>query len=215
VPNKKLSVKNDKSKMPKLLSPRWFAWLLIFVSIVGIIASVVLTLDKLHVLRDPNFNPACNINPIFSCGSVMKTKQAEIAGAPNTLIGLMAFPALMTVGVVMLFGARMNKRFWQLFQLVALAGLGGVIYLFYQGVYRINALCIYCLSVWIVVLALNWYTLLWNLSENFIVLPKKIAGVKNWALTHHLDVLVTIYLLLTFAILNHFWYYFGPLLGLE
>jgi len=212
---KKTTPKSSNVKTPKILLPNRFAWFLIFVGVVGLIASTVLTIDKLHVLKDPNFNPACNINPIFSCGSVMKTKQAEIAGVPNTVVGLMAFPALMTVGVVMLFGARMNKRFWQLFQAVALGGLAGVVYLFFQGVYRINALCIYCLSVWIVGLALNWYTLLWNLSENFIVLPKKISTFKDWAISHHADVLVTIYLLLIFAILNHFWYYFGPLLGLQ
>jgi len=210
-----MKAKKSSGSLPKILSPKWFSYLLIFVGIVGIVASLVLTLDKIQVIKNPNYVPSCNINPIFSCGSVMKTKQAEIGGVPNTIVGLIAFPVLITIGAVMLFGARMNKRFWQLFQVGALMGLEGIIYLFYQGVYRINALCIYCLSVWIVVLALNWYTLLWNLSENFIVLPKKIAGFKNWAIAHHADVLVTIYLILIFAILNHFWYYFGPLSGLK
>src|SRR3989344_3142496 len=121
-----------EKKTPKILSTKGFAWLIILVAIIGLIASTVLTLDKIHVIKDPNYNPACNINPIFSCGSVMKTKQAEIAGVPNTLVGLAAFPALMTVGVVMLFVARINKRFWRLFQAVALGGLAGVVYLFFQ-----------------------------------------------------------------------------------
>ena len=202
-----------KTSSAKILDVKWFSWLLIFVAVVGIVASMVLTLDKIHVLRDPNYNPACNINPIFSCGSVMKTKQAEVAGAPNTIIGLMAFPALLTVGVSMLFGARMNKRFWQLFQLVAVGGLAAVIYLFYQGVYRINALCIYCLSVWIVVLLLVWYTTLWNLKNGTIILPKKLQPLQAWALRHHIDVLTVVYLVLIGAILQHFWYYFGPQLG--
>lgn len=206
-----MKVKKSKNQRSSI-NPKLFTWLLIFVGMIGLVASFVLTLDKIQVIKDPNFNPACNINPIFSCGSVMKTTQAEIAGVPNTIFGLIAFSALITVGVVKLFGARMNKRFWQLFQGVALAGLGGVIYLFFQGVYRINALCIYCLSVWLVVLALNWYTLLWNLSNNFIILPNRLARFKNWAITHHADVMIVIYLLLILAILNHFWYYFGPLL---
>jgi uncharacterized membrane protein len=200
---------------PAILKPKWFAVLLIIVGVVGLISSSVLTLDKLHVLRDPNYNPACNINPVFSCGSVMKTKQAEIAGAPNTLLGLVAFPALITVGAVMLFGARMSKRFWQLFQVVTLFGLAGIIYLFFQGVYRINALCIYCLSVWVVVLALVWYTTLWNWSNNYVSLPKSFSRFQDWALKHHLDVLILMYLSLILAILQHFWYYFGPVLGLQ
>ena len=204
-----------EKKVARILQPHGFALLLILVGIVGMIASTVLTLDKLHVLRDPSYNPACNINPVFSCGSVMKTKQAEIAGAPNTLVGLAAFPVLITVGVMMLFGARMHRRFWQLFQIGVLGGLAMVLYLFYQGVYRINALCIYCLSVWVVILLLVWYTTLFNIQQKNIILPKKLQKAGNWALSHHVDVTVVVYLLLTFAILNHFWYYFGPLFGLR
>ena len=204
-----------KNTTPRILSIKWFSWLLIVVGIVGLVASTVLTLDKIHVLRDPTYNPACNINPIFSCGSVMQTKQAEIAGAPNTIVGLVAFPVLMSVGAMMLFGARMNRRFWQLFQLAVLGGLGAVVYLFFQGVYRINALCIYCLSVWVVVLLLTWYTTLWNLENGHIILPKRIAGFKAWALRHHIDVMLVVYLALIVAILNHFWYYFGPVLGFK
>lgn len=212
MPTKKIAQKKLIT-LPKVLSPEWFAWLLVIVGIVGMITSTVLTLDKLHVLRDPSYNPACNVNPIFSCGSVMKTAQAEIAGAPNTLIGLATFPVLIAVGAVMLFGAKMNRRFWQLFQIGVMGGLGMVLYLFFQGVYRINALCIYCMATWVVILLLAWYTLLWNLQNGYITLPKKLAGFKDWSVAHHIDVIVVVYLLLIFAILNHFWYYFGPLLG--
>lgn len=199
--------------LPKILSTKWFSVLLIIVGAVGMIASVQLTIDKIHVLKDPNFDPACNINPIFSCGSVMKTKQAEIAGVPNTLVGLATFPVLITIGAVMLFGARMNRRFWQLFQLGVLGGLGMVIYLFFQGVYRINALCIYCVATWVAMIPLVWYTTLWNLENRHIQLPQKYESVKNWAIRHHGDVILGVYVLMAVAILEHFWYYFGPLFG--
>jgi uncharacterized membrane protein len=201
------------NNLPKILSVKWFSILLICVGAVGLIASTMLTIDKIHVLKDPNFDPACNINPIFSCGSVMKTKQAEIAGVPNTLVGLVTFPVLITIGAMMLFGARMNRRFWQLFQLGVLGGLGMVIYLFFQGVYRINALCIYCVVTWVSVLPLVWYTTLYNLAQGNIVLPNKYRGVKDWAINHHGDIIMTIYLVLLVAILEHFWYFFGPYLG--
>jgi len=200
-------------ELPKILSTKWFSILLIIVGVVGVIASTQLTIDKIHVLKDPNFDPACNINPIFSCGSVMKTKQAEIAGVPNTLIGLVTFPVLITIGTAMLFGARMNRKFWQLFQLGALGGLGMVIYLFFQGVYRINALCIYCVATWVAILPLVWYTTLFNLARENIVLPKKYQTAKNWVINHHGDVLIVVYIVMLAAILEHFWYFFGPQLG--
>lgn len=195
-------------KKAKPLSNKIFAYLIIFVALVGIVASLVLTLDKIHVIKDPNYNPACNINPVFSCGSVMKTKQAEIAGVPNTIVGLIGFPMLLMVGALMLFGAEMKKRFWQLFQIVSLAGLVGVIYLFYQGVYRINALCLYCMSVWVVVILLNWYTLIWNLQNGYIKLPKTFKRYGDFVLKHHIDILVVVYLILAVLIGSHFWYYF-------
>jgi uncharacterized membrane protein len=212
----KKPTKNNFSKStPKILTVKWFSILLIVVGVVGMIASVQLTIDKIHVLKDPSFDPACNINPIFSCGSVMKTAQAEIAGVPNTLVGLATFPVLITIGAVMLFGARMSRRFWQLFQLGVLGGLGMVIYLFFQGVYRINALCIYCLATWVVILPLFWYTTLWNLHNKFIALPKKYDTIVDWCIKHRADVMAVTYLLLAAAILQHFWYYFGPLFRLD
>lgn len=202
----------SEKKTAKIFTDRGFAILIIFVAIVGIIASLVLTLDKIHVIKDPNYNPACNINPVFSCGSVMRTGQSEIAGVPNTIVGLMAFPALMMVGVSMLFGAKYNKNFWILFKIVALLGLFGVFYLFFQGVYRINALCLYCMSVWVVVLLLNWYALLWNFKHEYFKPPNSMKKYSDFALKHHVDILIVFYLILTALILNHFWYYFKTIL---
>ncbi len=195
---------------PKSMRPKWFAWLIIFVGIVGLIASFTLTVDKLHVLKNPHYTPPCNINPVFSCGSVMITKQAEIWGVPNTLVGIAAFSVLITIGACMLFGARLNKRFWQLFQLGALGGLAGVVYLFFQGVYRIHAICIYCMSVWIVIILLNWYTLMWSIDNKTFSLPKSLDKPYKFVRRHHLDILIVIYLAIIALVVNHFWYYFGP-----
>lgn len=61
-------------------------FILIAAGIIGIIASFVLTYDKIHVLTDKGYEPSCNINPILSCGSVMKTEQASLLGVPNTVL---------------------------------------------------------------------------------------------------------------------------------
>lgn len=198
-------------KTPGVLKPKGFATLLIIVGIVGLIASTVLTLDKIHVLKDPDYNPACNINPIFSCGSVMASPQAEIFGAPNTIVGLAGFPVLITIGVAMLYGATFKKRFWQLLQAGLTIGFIGVIYLFYQGVYRINALCLYCMAVWIVMLLAIWYVKLWNIQNGYITLPKSLNKSADFVLRHHLDILLAIYLIMAALIIQHFWYYFRTL----
>ncbi|MEU3493704.1 vitamin K epoxide reductase family protein [Kitasatospora cineracea] len=53
--------------------------------------------------------PSCNINPILSHGSVMRTGQASAFGFPDPLIGVAAFAVVVTVGVVLLTGARLPR----------------------------------------------------------------------------------------------------------
>lgn len=68
-------------------TPRTLAWLLAFTGAAGVLASWVITLDKFLLLEDPDFKPACSLNPVVSCGSVMKSDQAAAFGFPNPCSG--------------------------------------------------------------------------------------------------------------------------------
>lgn len=72
-------------------------------------ASNTLTLEKIRLLESPRCVPSCNINPILSHGSVMRTGQASAFGFPDPLIGVAAFAVVVTVGVVLLTGARLPR----------------------------------------------------------------------------------------------------------
>ena len=63
-------------------------YILIGTALIGLLASFVLTYDKIQVLMNPLFDPGCNINPVLSCGSVMKTSQASLFGIPNSIFGI-------------------------------------------------------------------------------------------------------------------------------
>lgn len=197
----------------KLNLDRTFPFIVLVAGLIGLFASFALTVDKLHVLKDPTFTPSCDINPLFSCGSVMRSPQADVAGIPNTLFGIIGFTAVSTVGAVMLAGARLPKRFWQLFTLgVWTGGMGTVAYLYYQSVYTLKTLCIYCITVWITTVMLAWYTLLWSSDQGHLSGPKRLAGPIRFMRKNHLEILIVIYLIMTALILHRFWYYFGSLL---
>jgi uncharacterized membrane protein len=189
---------------------RVLPYILTIGGIIGLICSFVITLDKMRLLEDPKFIPNCDLNPIISCGSVMSSKQGAAFGFPNPWIGLAAFAVLVTIGVGIWAGARYKRWFWLGLQLGTLLGLFFVHWLFFQSVYRINALCPYCMGVWVVTITTFWYVLQYNLARRYLVVPGKYSGqITGFLRKHHLDILLLWLIIIAVLILKHFWYYFG------
>src|SRR5690606_18829800 len=162
------------NKQRQITLARALPYIFIIAGVVGLIASSVLTYDKIQVLKNPGYDPACNINPIFSCGSVMEKEQASLLGVPNTLFGLVAFTALITLGLLLASGAKIQKRLWQLVQISATGGVVFMHYLFFQAVYRINAICPWCFVVWMITIPVFWYTTLYVFREGHLKISKKL-----------------------------------------
>ena len=189
---------------------RALPYILIIGGIIAYICAFILTQDKFKVLENPNFIPSCNLNPIISCGGVMQSKQAAIFGFPNPLIGLGAYPSLIVVGAAMLAGARFKRWFWLALNAGMALGTAFALWLLFESIYRIHALCPFCLGTDAVTLPMFWYITLYNVDRKNIRLPKGGAQrVYGWVRRHHLDLLVLFYLIIIGLILNHFWYYYG------
>lgn len=186
------------------------ALLLVVAGVVGFIASFVLTVDKFKILQDASYIPSCSLNPILSCGSVMKSSQASVFGFANSLIGVAAFAALAAVGMALLAGATFKRWFWQLMQLGAVLGLVFAHWLIYQSLFVLKTLCPYCIVVWLVTIPTFWYISLHNFRAGYLGLDTK-NRVMNFLRAHHLDVLLVWYLLIVLLILNRFWYYWKTL----
>lgn len=201
-----------KVKINQLTLAKVLPYILIAAGIIGIFASFVLTYDKIHVLSDPGYKPNCNINPILSCGSVMSTEQASFLGVPNPIFGLLAFSMLLTFGVLLAGGAKVNRRVWLGAQLAATAGVIGMHYLFFQGVYRINAICPWCFVVWMITIPTFWYITLYNLREKHIRLPARLSRLSAFMQKHHGDILLVWYAVILGILLQRFWYYWSTLI---
>lgn len=185
-------------------------YILIICGIIGVFCSFTLTLDKIQLLEHPNAHLSCSINPIIACGSVVSSDQGHAFGFPNPFLGLAGFSAMATIGVVLLAGAKLKRWFWLTLEAGTLFALGFVHWLFYQSVYRVQALCLYCMAVWVITITSFWYITLYNIDEKHIVLPKgRAQSVYVWVRRHHLDLLVLWLILIAFFTIKHFWYYFG------
>ncbi|MQA05527.1 MAG: Vitamin K epoxide reductase [Streptosporangiales bacterium] len=156
--------------------PRMLPWLLAVGGAVGWVAAFVLMIEKIALLNDPSYQPSCSINPVLSCGSVMDTPQAEAFGFPNPLLGVAAFAVVTTVGAVVLAGAHPKRWFWLGLQVGVTFGVVFVHWLIFQSLYRIGALCPYCMVVWAVTVPIFWYVTLHNLDQRHLPLP---AGARR------------------------------------
>ena len=185
------------------------AYLLTVGGAVGLLASMILSVDKLNLLKNPHLQLNCDLNPVVSCGSVMQSAQASIAGIPNSFFGIATFAALMAIGAGMLAGATYKRWFWLALEGGMLAGLVFALWLFFQSMYRIKALCPYCLTTDVVVITLLWYNSLFLLEQGHIKVKGAWATAANFARRHHLDILVVIFLVMIAEILHNFWYYYG------
>lgn len=178
---------------------------------VGLVAAFVLLLEKIELLKDASYTPSCSLNPILNCGSVMVTDQAEVFGFPNPLLGIAAFPVVLATGAALLAGARLARWYWAGLQVGVTLGLGFVLWLMFQSLYRIGALCPYCMVVWAVVLPVFWYVTLRNAGAGLFGAEVAGARVVRTLREWHLFALTLAVLLVLVLIIEQFWYYWKTL----
>lgn len=145
---------------------RTVGWILLFGGLIGVVASFVLTVDKIHLLQDPSYVPGCTINAEFSCGTVMTSWQAELLGFPNSLIGLLTFPVVILIGVLVLARVGIPRPIWWVFQFGTLAAAVFVSWLQVQSLYEIGALCLYCMAVWAATIPIFCYVTLTTIRSD-------------------------------------------------
>ncbi|MCI3929389.1 vitamin K epoxide reductase family protein [Streptomyces sp. AN091965] len=151
---------------------RAFALLLVVTGVAGLWASWIITLDKFELLKDPDFQPGCSINPVVACGSIMKSEQAEAFGFPNPMLGLAAYAVVIGVGMSLLAGARFPRWYWLTFNAGTLFGVGFCTWLQFQSLYRINALCLWCCLAWVATILMFWYVTSFNIRNGFLAAPR-------------------------------------------
>ena len=84
----------------------------------------------------------------------MITPQASAFGFPNPLIGIVAFTVVVVTGVLAVAKVRLPRWYWAGLAVGTLLGVVFVHWLIFQSLYRIGALCPYCMVVWAVTIPL-------------------------------------------------------------
>ncbi|MEJ2869072.1 vitamin K epoxide reductase family protein [Actinomycetospora sp. OC33-EN08] len=186
---------------------RGVGWVLLVGGLVGAVVSIVLLVEKLDLLANPDYIPSCSIDPVLSCGTIMKTWQAALLGFPNPVIGLVTFPLVAASGALVLSRVELPRWYWWSLQIGSLAGVAFVHWLIAQSLLVIHALCPYCMVAWVAVVAIFWFTTMHNLRAGNL-------GGEPSAVRRHGWGLAAWYAVIVVAIVASFPAYFGAMVGL-
>lgn len=144
------------------------AWTLIIGGILGALSAARLAIEYMNSLADPNYVPGCDINPYIGCGQFLGSSQAQAFGFPNVVLGMLTFPVVILIGVLLASRIRLPRFIWFGFLAGTVFGIGFVTWLQFQAVFTIGALCPWCLVVWAAMIPIFVHTLL--------ATPAQIAG---------------------------------------
>ncbi|MDA3021716.1 MAG: vitamin K epoxide reductase family protein [Actinomycetota bacterium] len=160
-------------------------WILTVGGGIGLFASVELITEKFALLADPDASLFCDINPVVSCGSVLLTEEASAFGFANPILGLIGFAVVVTLGVLALAKVELPRWVWIGLNIGALFGFSFMMWLMWQSLYVIGALCPWCMIVWAVTILIFWNVTVDNLASGRINLGAgvaEIAGALRWFL---------------------------------
>ncbi len=186
--------------------PRASALWVLIAGVLGLAAAITLTVEKIEILIDPDYIPSCSINPVLSCGSVMTTPQASAFGFPNSLIGIVAFSVVVVTGVLAVARVRLPRWYWGGLALGTLLGAAFIHWLIFQSLYRIGALCPYCMVVWAVTIPLL------VVVSAVALAPRLEHGVARLVYQWRWSLVTLWFTALVLMILMRFWNYWSTLI---
>lgn len=115
-------------------------------SIIGIIVSLILSLEYLTLLSNQNKTLSCDLSEQISCSSVMLSDQAKIFfNIPNTYFGFIFYTMISTFFLINIFEQINNKILNSIFFLLSLFGIIFSSWLMHESIVAIGALCPYCI----------------------------------------------------------------------
>lgn len=143
-------------------------------ALLSLLAAFVLSSEAFELLKNPNTVLSCSVNVIINCASVMKHPTSELFGFPNSFLGLMTEPVVLTVAIAGLSGIKFPRPFMAAAQVGYLAGLVFAYYLFFTSVFVIGALCPWCLLVTLSTTLVFASLLHYNIRENNLYLSPQL-----------------------------------------
>jgi uncharacterized membrane protein len=164
---------SETGAVERLRQYRKTYWAMLVSSTLSLIASLVLSYDAIKLAATPSSKLSCDINAIVSCGKVAKSWQSSLLGFPNSFLGLMLEPVVITVAIAGLSLVAFPRKFMRVAHIGYGLGLLFAFWLLSQSLFVIHALCPWCLLVTIstvtvfsTITRISILENIWNFSED-------------------------------------------------
>jgi len=156
----------------KLRDNRWIFASMLVGAIASLTASFVLSMEAYELAKNPSAVLSCSINIVLNCATVALHPSAHLFGFPNSFLGLIAEPVVITVAIAGLAGVKFPRLFMFIAQICYTLGLIFAFWLFATSYFVIGALCPWCLLV-TATTTFVWFAITrYNIRENNLYLPK-------------------------------------------
>ena len=156
----------------KLRDDRWIFLSMLVGAIGSLIASFVLSVEAITLAANPDAVLSCSVNIVINCATVAAHPSAVLFGFPNSFLGMIAEPVVITVAIAGLAGVKFPRAFMFAAQIGYSLGFVFAYYLFAMSYFVIGALCPWCLLV-TATTTFVWFAITrYNIRENNLYLPK-------------------------------------------
>jgi len=166
---------------------RWIFLSMLVGALGSLIASFVLSVEAVELAANPNAVLSCSINIVLNCATVAVHPTASLFGFPNSFLGMIAEPIVITVAIAGLAGVKFPRKFMFAAQIMYTLGLVFAFYLFGVSYFIIGALCPWCLLV-TATTTFVWFAITrYNIRENNLYLPKNISRIAHRVIEKDFD----------------------------
>ena len=165
----------------KIRDNRWIFASMLIGALLSLLAAFVLSVEAIQLAKNPSAQLSCNVNVILNCATVNNHPTGTLFGFPNSFIGMIAEPIVITVAIAGLMGVKFPRAFMATAQFFYTLGLLFALFLLYVSMFVIGALCPWCLLVTLTTI-LVWFAITrYNIRENNLFLSKTVASrLNNW-----------------------------------
>lgn len=198
--------------MKLLLNEKKYSIFLLLGGMIGLLASFILTLDKIKLLENPKFIPGCSLSPIITCTAAMSSAQATTFGVPNSMVGIVLFTALVVVSGSIVIGVQYSQRLLAVVAYTAAAGFLFTNYLILQSILVLHVVCPWCFTIWLSApIILLGATMLYAQKSNDMT-SKKLNRIASKTLQHSHQLILLWYVALFILLAVTFRDFFATLL---